>query len=40
MCCSYEWSMWFALCNAFSLQLLPKVHEWSLWYALCNAFSY
>ncbi|MFS8000154.1 hypothetical protein Hanom_Chr12g01175021 [Helianthus anomalus] len=35
----HGWSMWFALCNAFSLQFLPKVHGWSLWFVLCNAFS-
>ncbi|MFS8005817.1 hypothetical protein Hanom_Chr13g01241781 [Helianthus anomalus] len=35
----HEWSMWFAFCDAFSPQLLPKVHSWSLWFALCNVFS-
>ncbi|MFS7959588.1 hypothetical protein Hanom_Chr08g00692861 [Helianthus anomalus] len=35
----HRWSMWFALCNAFSPQLFPKVHGWSLCFTLCNAFS-
>ncbi|MFS7926867.1 hypothetical protein Hanom_Chr04g00302151 [Helianthus anomalus] len=34
-----RWSLWFALCNAFSSQLFPNVHGWSLWFALCNACS-
>ncbi|MFS7975001.1 hypothetical protein Hanom_Chr10g00875381 [Helianthus anomalus] len=30
----HRWSLWLALCYAFSLQLFPKVHIWSLWLAL------
>ncbi|MFS7958526.1 hypothetical protein Hanom_Chr07g00679681 [Helianthus anomalus] len=35
----HVWPRWFALCNAFSPKLFPKVNGWSMWFALCNTFS-